>query len=60
MSGGHHHADVLRWILDPLLTVPLGLALLLYVPLRSSQGREAAKDFQMASILLGGTRPAWK
>ena len=31
MSGGHHHADVLRWILDPLLTVPLGLALLLYL-----------------------------
>ncbi len=30
MSVGHHHAAALGWTLDPLLTVPLGLALLIY------------------------------
>ena len=27
----HHHSDALGWTLDPLLTVPLGLALLIYL-----------------------------
>ena len=31
MSAGHHHAEALGWTLDPLLTVPLALALLIYV-----------------------------
>src|SRR3954470_22575409 len=28
---GHHHSEALGWTLDPLLTVPLALALLIYL-----------------------------
>lgn len=31
MSTGQHHAEALGWTLDPVLTVPLALALLIYL-----------------------------
>jgi cytochrome c oxidase assembly factor CtaG len=31
MSVGHHHAEALGWTLDPLLTIPLALALAIYL-----------------------------
>ena len=31
MSGHHHPSEALGWTLDPLLTVPLALALLVYL-----------------------------
>jgi len=49
----HHHADTLGWTLDPLLLIPLGLALLGYVAGWSRLSKRASAPVRPALFLSG-------
>jgi len=49
----HHHADTLGWTLDPLLLIPLGLALLVYLAGWSRLSKRASAPVRPALFLSG-------
>ena len=49
----HHHADALGWTLDPLLLIPLGLALLVYLVGWSRLSKRASAPVRPALFLSG-------
>ena len=51
----HHHCDALGWTLDPVLLVPLGLALLVYCVGWSRLAKRAATPLRPALFLSGWT-----
>ena len=51
----HHHAEALGWTLDPLLTVPLALALLIYLLGWRRLSQRAATPVRPALFLAGWT-----
>jgi cytochrome c oxidase assembly factor CtaG len=51
----HHHSEALGWTLDPLLVVPLGLALLIYVIGWAKLTKRAATPVRPALFLAGWT-----
>ena len=53
MSAGHHHAEALGWTLEPLLTVPLALALLIYVVGWVRLSRRASTPIRPSLFLSG-------
>jgi cytochrome c oxidase assembly factor CtaG len=55
VTAAHHHAGILGWTLDPLLTVPLALALLIYLTGWLSLSRRAATPVRPALFLAGWT-----
>ena len=56
MSGGHnHHAEALGWTLDPLLTVPLAAALIIYLAGWWRLSRRAATPVRPLPFLSGWT-----
>ena len=52
---GHHHHDALGWTLDPVLIVPLGLALLIYLVGWARLAGRASTPVRPASFLAGWT-----
>ena len=56
MSGGHnHHAEALGWTLDPLLTVPLAAALIIYLAGWWRLSRRTATPVRPLPVLSGWT-----
>src|SRR5947209_12355839 len=51
----HHHGEALGWTLDPLLTVPLALALLIYLVGWSRLSRRSASAVSPLAFLSGWT-----